>query len=120
MNNEVRLCKVSEKCTNCELKNDCYLYTINAIKTEQRINVGYKIIKSVKLEEEIEFVLGEKLDATLNKYVTWIYNYNCYHHGHYFKEYEDAILDFYQRVEKECNYIVEKLNWRRFNDKSDV
>ena len=54
-----------------------------------RENVGYKVIKSIKLPH-CEFVLGEKENATVAKYVTWrCVNSKDFYYGHFKDELED-------------------------------
>lgn len=81
---------------------------------QQRENAGYKIIKSIKIDG-VEIVLGEDLDKQLSKYVTWLFIYNRYQLGHYFVDKDDALIDFYQRVYKECIRVAEDLKRKNKN-----
>ena len=74
-----------------------------------RENVGYTVIKSIKLPH-CEFVLGEKENATVAKYVTWrCVNSKDFYYGHYIDSLEMAILDLYERVNEEIEFIISQL-----------
>jgi|GEM_PF-1521447 len=67
---------------------------------EQRINQGYEIIDSLKVNNT-EFVIGEHPTAP-DRYVTWeCKDGNDYNHGHYMNDYDNVRHDFYKRIENE-------------------
>jgi len=67
-----------------------------------KINVGYKIIKSVR-GEDYEVVLGEKKNIPIIgiQYVTWLVDKDRqgFNHGHYFSGNKEAtIRDLFNRA----------------------
>ena len=79
-------------------------------KQNHRTNHGYTIIASVALPDE-EYVLGEMQKADGGtQYVTWCcVNGTDYYYGHYISDKDVAIKDMYERVQKEVNYRIDKL-----------
>lgn len=75
----------------------------------ERINVGYKIIKSIKIGD-IEYVLGEKHTESGPKYVTWrCFNETNYQFGNYFESFLYAYLDLHRRGYIELEFIIKDL-----------
>ena len=75
----------------------------------ERINIGYKIIKVVALPHT-EFVLGEKTTDSGTKYVTWrCMNFTDYYYGHYIESLATATLDLYERAKDEIEFIIAQL-----------
>ena len=76
---------------------------------EKRINIGYTIIKSIKIGYT-EFVLGEKETESGNKYVTWsCFNETNYQFGNYFESFLNAYLDLHKRAIIELEFIIEDI-----------
>ena len=75
----------------------------------ERINVGYRIIKVIALTHT-EFVLGEKTTDSGTKYVTWRCNNRTdYYYGHYIENLDLALLDLYERAQDEVVFIISQL-----------
>ena len=77
---------------------------------KQRTNAGYTIIATIQLPNQ-EYVLGEKqTESKEPKYVTWYCaNGKDYYHGHYTDSKDQATYDLYERVRKEIDYRMQKL-----------
>lgn len=75
-----------------------------------RTNAGYTIIATIQLPNQ-EYVLGEKqMESKEPKYVTWYCaNSKDYYHGHYTDSKDKATYDLYERVRKEIDYRMQKL-----------
>ena len=76
----------------------------------KRTNQDYTIIVSITLPD-CEYVLGEKqMESREPKYVTWYCaNGKDYYHGHYTDSKDKALYDLYERVRKEIDYSMQKL-----------
>lgn len=68
-----------------------------------RINEGYEIIYSSKIDDETEVVLG--LNRKSGMYVTWlsIPKRDYYYWGHYFSSEVEALRDLANRIEEMKN-----------------
>ena len=77
----------------------------------EKTNAGYTIIASIQLPD-CEYVLGEKqTESREPKYVTWYCaNGKDYYHGHYTDSKDKAVYDLYERVRKELDYRLQKLD----------
>lgn len=77
----------------------------------KRTNQDYTIIVSIPLPD-CEYVLGEKqMESREPKYVTWYcVNGINYYHGHYTDSKDKAVYDLYERVKKELDYRMQKLD----------
>ena len=64
-------------------------------------NVSFKIVESKRSKENnfISVVLGQLVDQSESKFVTWIFNHQDggFHWGHYFSDYTSAKKDFIKR-----------------------
>ena len=77
----------------------------------EKTNAGYTIIASIQLPD-CEYVLGEKqTESREPKYVTWYCeNGKDYYHGHYTDSKDKAVYDLYERVRKELDHRIYKLD----------
>ena len=67
---------------------------------EERINAGYKIIEAVRIDDDLEVVLGKNETDLGTVYVTWQCGHgNDYFWGHYFrKDFAAARRDLFRRA----------------------
>lgn len=75
---------------------------------KNRTNAGFKIIKSIGIDNE-EIVLGEKINGT-TEYVTWYCpSENEYYFEHYCSDKYNALIDMYERALFEIRYHINQV-----------
>lgn len=73
---------------------------------DKRMNAGYEIIESIRIEENTEVVLGKKETPFGTRYATWYCRDKAnYNHGHYIDDYKVAKHDLLQRSLRELDYL---------------
>lgn len=77
---------------------------------ENRVNAGYRIIQSIKLDGRHEIVIGMHPTAPA-RYVVWdCTDGNNYDTGAYTSTYRQALLALAERVERRYDFIP--LEWK--------
>lgn len=77
-------------------------------------NGNYTIIKQVSIDSNLSIVLARNANST--SYVTWIatdydgYGQFQFNHGHYIYIYDEALIDFWLRVDTYLHYEIAHLH----------
>jgi hypothetical protein len=58
---------------------------------------GFNLLAYGRLDDNCATVLCRLPDNSVTPYVTWVYAYGGFSHGHYFRDLEDARQDFTER-----------------------